>query len=94
MIELAQEQIPGMGVEKKEEKEPEIIEDDSTEAAILEENEKVIQAKITAENQQKVQQEEQKKLEAEQAQKDAETAAQAQQASSFTIVNPITMDQL
>lgn len=94
VVELAQEQIPGMGAEKKEEKEPEIIEDDSTEAAILEENEKVIQAKITAENQQKVQQEEQKQLEAEQAQKDAETAAQAQQANSFTIVNPITMDQL
>lgn len=94
VVELAQEHIPGMGVEKKEEKEPEIIEDDSTEAAILEENEKVIQAKITAENQQKVQQEEQKKQEAEQAQKDAETAAHAQQANSFTIVNPITLDQI
>lgn len=94
VVEMAQEQIPGMGVEKKEEKEPEIIEDDSTEAAILEENEKVIQAKITAENQQKVQQEEQKKQEAEQAQKDAETAAQAQQANSFTIVNPITLEQI
>ena len=94
VVELAQEHIPGMGVEKKDEKEPEIIEDDSTEAAILEENEKVIQAKITAENQQKVQQEEQKKQEAEQAQKDAETAAHAQQANSFTIVNPITLDQI
>ena len=64
VIQQARKQIPGIGgSEPKKEKIPEILEDDSTEAAILEENERMIQAKMTEENQQKaeqLQQEEQK----------------------------------
>ncbi|WP_230397887.1 stage II sporulation protein P [Novisyntrophococcus fermenticellae] len=91
IVQMAQEQIPGMGAEEEEEgKETEIIEDDSTEAAILEENERVIQAKITAENQQKIQQDSQ--VQPEQTQKG--TDEQVQQTSSFNIVNPISLEQL
>lgn len=91
IVQMAQEHIPGMGAKEEEEgKETEIIEDDSTEAAILEENERVIQAKITAENQQKIQQDAQ--VQQEQTQKGTEE--QVQQAGSFNIVNPISLEQL
>jgi stage II sporulation protein P len=99
VIQQARKQIPGIGgSEPKKEKIPEILEDDSTEAAILEENERMIQAKMTEENQQKaeqLQQEEQKKQEEEEKiREEAETASRIQQTGAVQIVNPIALDQL
>lgn len=104
VVQLAKEQIPGFGRAKKE-KPPEIIEDDSTETAILEENERAIQARMIQENQQKAQQPDQTGQTDQTEQKQEETKATstenvppaetaAQQIPAPAIVNPIPMDQL
>lgn len=104
VVQLAKEQIPGFGRAKKE-KPPEIIEDDSTETAILEENERAIQARMIQENQQKTQQPDQtgQSDQTEQKQEETKTTstenvppaeAAAQQIPAPAIVNPISLDQL
>lgn len=93
MMRQITKQIPGLGGGKKHKSNaPEIIEDDSTKEAIIEENERVIQTKMTEENQQKAQQlkqEETKKAEEEQ-----QTSAQISQISSVSVVNPIALNKL
>jgi len=100
VAQTAKEQIPGMGVSQKKKTEDEMaIEDASTKKAIIDENNKAIQTKMTAENQQKVQDDEQKKQEEELKKKQEEEAAKAKEeaakaASSINIINPIPLDSL
>lgn len=95
--------IPGyMGNKEGEESQPEIIEDAATEAAILAENERIIEKKIAEENQAKIEADEkteaaqQAAAEQERQAREAAAAAQARQEAQAapTVVNPIALEQL
>lgn len=98
VVEMAKEHIPGVQAVEKEEEPPEIIEDETTEQAIIEENEQMIQARMTEENQAKIQQNEMENKENENnsGTDTQQTAAplQDQAEHACTIVNPIPLDQL